>query len=162
LEDLLNIIQAFALIFFLIGMILRFIPNQQCYIAGRIFYCFDLIFWFIRSLHAYRFIRSLGPKILMIIEMVKEMAYFMMIVLLAIFAFGIATQGLMFHNQDLDSNLLKNVFFPAYFIFIQHNINSQYYTRDTLLNPSCKFFCERNFSFWILNFRNFKFRHLFK
>lgn len=75
----------------------------------------------------------------MIIEMVKEMAYFMMIVLLAIFAFGIATQGLMFHNQDLDSNLLKNIFFPAYFIFIQHSINGQYYTRDTLLNPSCKF-----------------------
>lgn len=74
LNDLLNVIEIMALVLFLIGMILRLIPNRECYIAGRLFLCVDLIFWFIRNLYAYTFIRNLGPKILMIIGMVNTIS----------------------------------------------------------------------------------------
>lgn len=76
-NDLLNMIEMGALALFLIGMVLRFIPDRGCYIAGRLFLCIDLILWFLRSLYSYTFIRSLGPKILMIIGMVKT--YFKLI-----------------------------------------------------------------------------------
>ena len=52
----------------------------------------------------------------------------MLIVILFMFAFGVSTQALMYHNQELNSKLLKNVFFPAYFI-----IGGEYYTRDVIM-----------------------------
>ena len=66
------------------------------------------------------------------------MAYFMLIVLLAMFTFGISTQALLYHNQDLNSKLLKNVFFPAYFVF-----GGEYLDRETIMGANCKF----NFNF---------------
>jgi len=60
--------------------------------------------------------------------MTKELLGFMFIILLLMFAFGISTQSMMYHNQPLDWELLKNVFFPAYFV-----IGGEYYTADTLL-----------------------------
>lgn len=56
------------------------------------------------------------------------MCYFLLIVVLFMFAFGVSTQALMYHNQDLNGKLLKNVFFPAYFI-----IGGEYYTRETIM-----------------------------
>lgn len=53
----------------------------------------------------------------------------MFIVLVAIFAFGISTQALLFPNQDLSWTLLGKIFLPAYFIIS----GEDYYTRDTIL-----------------------------
>ena len=63
------------------------------------------------------------------------MGYFMLVVLLAMFTFGISTQALMYHNQELNSDLLKNVFFPAYFVF-----GGQYLRRETVMGANCKNF----------------------
>ena len=43
------------------------------------------------------------------------------------FAFGVSTQSLMFGNQKLDDQLLRQIFFPAFFI-----IGGEYYTRGIL------------------------------
>lgn len=59
------------------------------------------------------------------------MAYFMLIVVSAMFAFGISTQALLYHNQDLNSRLLKNVFFPAYFVF-----GGEYLDRETIMGAN--------------------------
>ena len=53
----------------------------------------------------------------------------MLIVVLFMFAFGISTQSLMYFNQSVDDQLLKSIFFPAYFI-----IGGEYYTRDDIMN----------------------------
>jgi hypothetical protein len=58
-----------------------------------------------------------------------ELMYFMLIVLLFMFAFGVSTQSLLYHNQNLDSKLLRNVFFPSYFV-----IGGEYYTRNSIMN----------------------------
>jgi hypothetical protein len=55
--------------------------------------------------------------------------YFIFIVIVFMFAFGVSTQALMYHNQTLDIELLKNVFFPAYFV-----IGGEYYTRDLVMS----------------------------
>lgn len=54
--------------------------------------------------------------------------YFIFIVIVFLFAFGVSTQALMYHNQELNSELLKQVFFPAYFV-----IGGEYYTLDNIL-----------------------------
>ena len=60
-----------------------------------------------------------------------QLLYFLLIVLIFMFAFGISTQSLMYSNQTLDKNLLANVFFPAYFF-----IGGEYYTRDLIMKAS--------------------------
>lgn len=128
-----NIIGIVALTLFFAGLALRFIPNESCFLAARIILCIDIIFWFFRSLTAYWFVRALGPMLILIEQMLKQLFYFMLIVVLFMFAFGVATQSLMYHNQPLDRTLLKNVFFPAFFV-----IGKEYYTRNQIMNAeSC-------------------------
>lgn len=64
----------------------------------------------------------------MIRRMLNELMYFMFIVIVFIFAYGVATQALMYHNQEFDLSLLKNIFFPAYFV-----IGGEYYEREKLM-----------------------------
>ena len=56
------------------------------------------------------------------------MLFFLLIVVLFMFAFGVSTQGLMYHNQKLSIDILKNIFFPSFFV-----IAGEYYTLDTML-----------------------------
>ena len=57
-----------------------------------------------------------------------------MIILVFMFAFGVSTQGLMYSNQNLDKDLIKNIFLPAYFI-----IGGEYFTRDTIMGASMSY-----------------------
>ncbi len=75
----------------------------------------------------------MGPKLIMIRRMFVELSSFTLILLVCMFAFGISTQSLLYHNVSLDSNLLKNIFLPAFFI-----IGGEYYTRDTIMGGNCR------------------------
>ena len=66
--------------------------------------------------------------LVLIERMVKQLFYFVLIVVLFMFAFGVSTQSLMYHNQPLDSELLKNVFFPSFFVIFK-----EYYTRNSIM-----------------------------
>jgi len=123
-----NIFDAVAIFIFIIAEILRFIPDQNCYLAARILLCINIILWFIKSMYVYKILRSVGPKFFMIQRMLRQLMYFLLIVVMFMFAFGVSTQSLMYHNQELNPDLLKNVFFPAYFI-----IGGEYYTYERML-----------------------------
>ena len=57
-----------------------------------------------------------------------ELCFFMLIYLLFFFAFGISTYSMMFSNRPLDAELLRQVFFPSFWV-----LAGQYYTRDILM-----------------------------
>ncbi len=71
----------------------------------------------------------------MIRRMISELAYFMLIIIVFIFAYGIATQSLMYHNQEFNLDLFKNIFFGAYFV-----IGGEYFERDKLMD-GIVFYC---------------------
>jgi hypothetical protein len=48
--------------------------------------------------------------------MTINLAMFMLIVLVFMFAFGVCVQSLMFPNQPLNRMLFSNVFFPSFFV----------------------------------------------
>lgn len=70
-----NILDAFAIFGFLVAEILRFIPNQDCYLAARIILCIDILMWFSKSMYGYKFLRNVGPKLYMIRKMVNTSMY---------------------------------------------------------------------------------------
>jgi hypothetical protein len=124
-----NKVTIMGILVFFIGISLRFIPNTSCFTAATVILCFDLGIWLYKVLHFYTFLKSVGPKILMIKEMVIQLVHFLLIVLLVMFGFGIITQALMYPNAELNANLLKNIFFPAYFV-----TGGEYYTRSNIMN----------------------------
>ncbi len=78
----------------------------------------------------------MGPKLIMIRAMAWQTVEFFLVILAFMFAMGVSTQGLMYHNMPVNLDLIKNVFLPAFFI-----IGGEYYTKDDMLNNK---YCEVN------------------
>ncbi len=67
-----NILDVLAILLFYIGFALRFVPIADCFCAARIILSIDLTIWFMRSLDIFAAVKQLGPKLVMIGEMVNN------------------------------------------------------------------------------------------
>ena len=68
-----NKLDVLAIILFFVGLALRFTPYTECFCAARIVMSIDLTIWFIRSLDLFAAVKRLGPKLVMIGEMVTAL-----------------------------------------------------------------------------------------
>lgn len=69
LEDYWNITDLAAISVFLLGLLLR-LQNEPSMGYGRVIYCVDIIFWYIRVLDIFGVNKYLGPYVMMIGKMV--------------------------------------------------------------------------------------------
>lgn len=65
-----NIVDAIAVVLFAIGVSLRLNPPSM--LQGRVFYCLDIVFWYIRILDIFSVNKYLGPYVMMIGKMVSD------------------------------------------------------------------------------------------
>ncbi|CAF1268684.1 unnamed protein product [Rotaria sp. Silwood1] len=65
-----NKLDLLALFLFFLGFTLRIWPTKQCFCAARIILAVDLSLWYIRTLDMFAAVKRLGPKLVMIGEMV--------------------------------------------------------------------------------------------
>jgi transient receptor potential cation channel subfamily M protein 2 len=70
-----NRLDVLAISLFIIAFILRFLPRNQCFCAARIILAIDLSLWYIRILDIFAAVKRLGPKLVMIGEMVIEYSF---------------------------------------------------------------------------------------
>ncbi len=59
----------------------------------RIILCIDLSIWYIKLINVASCFISLGPKLVMIQKMVKEMVFFILIILIFFLAYAVPTTG---------------------------------------------------------------------
>ncbi len=71
-----NQLDALAICLFFIAFILRFLPINHCFCGARIILAIDLSIWYIRTLDIFFAIKRLGPKLVMIGEMVNSILLF--------------------------------------------------------------------------------------
>ncbi len=71
-----NKLDVLSVILFFIAIILRFIPSSDCFCGARILLAIDLSIWFIRTLDIFSAVKQLGPKLVMIGEMVTRKTNF--------------------------------------------------------------------------------------
>lgn len=84
-----NLVGIAAIVFYFSALVLRLIPNSSnCYTAARILMAIDVILWYIRTLSAYWHAKQLGPMLLLIQQIMIDLLYFILIILLVLFAFG--------------------------------------------------------------------------
>lgn len=67
-----NVLDCLALVLFVIAIGLRWIPSVECFCAARIVLAVDLSLWFLRLLDIFAAVKRLGPKLIMIGEMVNR------------------------------------------------------------------------------------------
>uniref|UniRef100_A0A8C4W8N9 Transient receptor potential cation channel subfamily M member 3 n=1 Tax=Gopherus evgoodei TaxID=1825980 RepID=A0A8C4W8N9_9SAUR len=86
LQEYWNITDMVAISVFIIGAILR-LQNQPYMGYGRVIYCVDIIFWYIRVLDIFGVNKYLGPYVMMIGKMMIDMLYFVVIMLVVLMSF---------------------------------------------------------------------------
>lgn len=109
-----NPCDAAAIIFFLIGLSLRL--QQGTMDVGRVIYCVDSIYWYLRILNILGVNKYLGPLVTMMGKMVKNMIYFVVLLLVVLMSFGVCRQAILFPNKEPSWSIARDVFFEPYFM----------------------------------------------
>jgi len=145
MEEYWNITDLAAISTFLLGMMLRLQPEP--YMGyGRVIYCIDIIFWYIRVLDIFGVNKYLGPYVMMIGKMVMavqspenfttamksahlaqmsclflffqmiDMMYFVVIMLVVLMSFGVARQAILHPDEEPTWRLARNIFYMPYWM----------------------------------------------
>uniref|UniRef100_UPI0037E8BFB7 transient receptor potential cation channel subfamily M member 1-like n=1 Tax=Semicossyphus pulcher TaxID=241346 RepID=UPI0037E8BFB7 len=115
LEDYWNITDLVAISVFLLGLLLR-LQNEPSMGYGRVIYCVDIIFWYIRVLDIFGVNKYLGPYVMMIGKMMVDMLYFVVIMLVVLMSFGVARQAILHPDEEPTWRLARNIFYMPYWM----------------------------------------------
>uniref|UniRef100_A0A8C3HUY2 Transient receptor potential cation channel subfamily M member 3 n=1 Tax=Chrysemys picta bellii TaxID=8478 RepID=A0A8C3HUY2_CHRPI len=115
LQEYWNITDMVAISVFIIGAILR-LQNQPYMGYGRVIYCVDIIFWYIRVLDIFGVNKYLGPYVMMIGKMMIDMLYFVVIMLVVLMSFGVARQAILHPDEEPSWRLARNIFYMPYWM----------------------------------------------
>uniref|UniRef100_A0A8C7B8G7 Transient receptor potential cation channel subfamily M member 4 n=1 Tax=Neovison vison TaxID=452646 RepID=A0A8C7B8G7_NEOVI len=84
------------------------------YDLGRTVLCLDFMVFTLRLLHIFTVNKQLGPKIVIVNKMMKDVFFFLFFLGVWLVAYGVATEGLL-RPQDRDlPNVLRRVFYRPY------------------------------------------------
>ncbi|XP_034736071.1 transient receptor potential cation channel subfamily M member 1-like isoform X3 [Etheostoma cragini] len=115
LEEYWNITDLAAICTFLLGLMLR-LQNEPYMGYGRVIYCIDIIFWYIRVLDIFGVNKYLGPYVMMIGKMMIDMMYFVVIMLVVLMSFGVARQAILHPDEEPTWRLARNIFYMPYWM----------------------------------------------
>ncbi|XP_030877496.1 transient receptor potential cation channel subfamily M member 4 [Leptonychotes weddellii] len=112
LADTWNQCDLVALTCFLLGVGCRLLPGL--YDLGRTLLCLDFMVFTLRLLHIFTVNKELGPKIVIVNKMMKDVFFFLFFLGVWLVAYGVATEGLLRpRDRDLPS-ILRRVFYRPY------------------------------------------------
>ncbi|KAM4749478.1 transient receptor potential cation channel subfamily M member 7 [Rhinophrynus dorsalis] len=128
--DYFNITDTIAIITFFIGCGLRFgaydtsLENQledalysnYISVAGRLTYCLNIIFWYVRLLDFLAVNQQAGPYVMMIGKMVANMFYIVVIMAVVLLSFGVPRQAILYPRQEPSWTLARNIVFQPYWM----------------------------------------------
>ncbi|XP_020300486.1 transient receptor potential cation channel trpm isoform X4 [Pseudomyrmex gracilis] len=109
-----NPCDAAAVIFFQIGLALRLRKSTKD--IGHVMYCVNCMYWYLRLLNILGVNKYFGPLVTMMGKMVKNMVYFVVLLLVVLMSFGVARQALLVRNSDPKWRILRDVFMEPYFM----------------------------------------------
>ncbi|KAL4641954.1 transient receptor potential cation channel subfamily M member 1-like [Arapaima gigas] len=135
LEEYWNITDLVAISTFLLGLLLR-LQNEPYMGYGRVIYCVDIIFWYIRVLDIFGVNKYLGPYVMMIGKMMIDMLYFVVIMLVVLMSFGVARQAILHPDEEPTWRLARNIFYMPYWM-IYGEVFADSIDRKTRIHTPC-------------------------
>ncbi|XP_046332894.2 transient receptor potential cation channel subfamily M member 3-like isoform X4 [Haliotis rufescens] len=110
-----NLWDTLAISLFTVGLGLRLNPSTLK--AGHLVYTVDIVLWFVRIIENLSVNKYLGPYVKIIGKLLKDMAYFIIILFIVVTSFGVVRQSIHYQNEEMSwSRVLRNVWFYPYWM----------------------------------------------
>ncbi|MED6283144.1 hypothetical protein CHARACLAT_005780, partial [Characodon lateralis] len=123
-----------AILLFLLAVMCRMFPWS--FKLGRAVMSIDYMVFTLRLIHIFAIHKQLGPKIIILGKMVKDLFFFLFFLGVWLAAYGVAHQALLFTYDPRPNWIFRRVFYRPYLhIFGQIPINEM--DADKLLQPVC-------------------------
>uniref|UniRef100_A0A673CCD2 non-specific serine/threonine protein kinase n=1 Tax=Sphaeramia orbicularis TaxID=375764 RepID=A0A673CCD2_9TELE len=110
-----NINDFIAIILFLVGLVMRLVPGPF-QTAGRLSYCLDIIFWFVRVLDLLAVNQHAGPYLTMITKMTRNMFFIVVMMAIVLLSFGVSRKAILSPNEEPSWNLARDIVFQPYWM----------------------------------------------
>ncbi|XP_069851523.1 transient receptor potential cation channel subfamily M member 7 isoform X1 [Dipodomys merriami] len=123
-SDYFNVSDTIAIISFFIGFGLRYgakwnfenAYDNHVFVAGRLIYCLNIIFWYVRLLDFLAVNQQAGPYVMMIGKMVANMFYIVVIMALVLLSFGVPRKAILYPHEEPSWTLAKDIVFHPYWM----------------------------------------------
>ncbi|KAF6029210.1 hypothetical protein EB796_012489 [Bugula neritina] len=115
LRETWNKVDLLSYIVFILAVVLRLVLCETNFEWARLFFCFSLIVFIIRFSQIFFVVENLGPKIIMIKNMIVDLMFFLVILALMILTFGVVYQSILHPETTLAWGLINSVIYKPYF-----------------------------------------------
>ncbi|XP_030642340.1 transient receptor potential cation channel subfamily M member 2-like [Chanos chanos] len=116
ISDIWNILDVLSILLFIIGLALRLQPNHSLFYAGKVILCIDFIIFALRLMAVFTVSRTLGPNIIIVRRMMKDLFFFLFLLSIWIVAYGVAVQGIRVHNEVRLDWIFRGAVYEPYLI----------------------------------------------
>ncbi|XP_063753308.1 transient receptor potential cation channel subfamily M member 6 isoform X2 [Eleginops maclovinus] len=110
-----NISDFIAILLFMAGLVLRWHANPYR-TAGRISYCLDIIFWFVRVMDLLAVNQHAGPYLTMITKMTRNMFFIVVMMAIVLLSFGVSRKAILSPNEEPSWSLARDIVFQPYWM----------------------------------------------
>uniref|UniRef100_A0A665UMV3 Transient receptor potential cation channel subfamily M member 4-like n=1 Tax=Echeneis naucrates TaxID=173247 RepID=A0A665UMV3_ECHNA len=112
IQDVWNKCDLIAIILFIIGLICRMF--HWSYGFGRDVLCVDYMVFTLRLIHIFAIHKQLGPKIIIVGKMMKDVFFFLFFLGVWLMAYGVANQALLYSYDPQLDRIFRRVFYRPY------------------------------------------------
>lgn len=112
IQDVWNKCDLTAIALFIIGLIFRMFPLT--YEFGREVLCIDYMVFTLRLIHIFAVHKQLGPKIIIVGKMMKDVFFFLFFLGVWLMAYGVANQALIYAYDPRWDIIFRRVFYRPY------------------------------------------------
>ncbi|XP_020835678.1 transient receptor potential cation channel subfamily M member 2 isoform X1 [Phascolarctos cinereus] len=111
-NDFWNKLDVGAILIFIAGLTCRLIPATLY--PGRIILSLDFIMFCLRLMHIFTVSKTLGPKIIIVKRMMKDVFFFLFLLAVWVVSFGVAKQAILIHNESRVDWIFRGVVYHSY------------------------------------------------
>nr|XP_031316590.1 transient receptor potential cation channel subfamily M member 2 isoform X1 [Camelus dromedarius]XP_031316591.1 transient receptor potential cation channel subfamily M member 2 isoform X1 [Camelus dromedarius]XP_031316592.1 transient receptor potential cation channel subfamily M member 2 isoform X1 [Camelus dromedarius]XP_031316593.1 transient receptor potential cation channel subfamily M member 2 isoform X1 [Camelus dromedarius] len=111
-SDFWNKLDIGAILLFIAGLTCRLVPGLLY--PGRIILSLDFIMFCLRLMHIFTISKTLGPKIIIVKRMMKDVFFFLFLLAVWVVSFGVAKQAILIHNESRVEWIFRGVVYHSY------------------------------------------------
>uniref|UniRef100_A0A3B4GLA4 non-specific serine/threonine protein kinase n=1 Tax=Pundamilia nyererei TaxID=303518 RepID=A0A3B4GLA4_9CICH len=110
-----NISDFIAILLFVAGLAMRW-HSDPYRTAGRLTYCLDIIFWFIRVMDLLAVNQHAGPYLTMITKMTRNMFYIVVMMAIVLLTYGVSRKAVLSPDEEPSWSLARDIVFQPYWM----------------------------------------------
>ncbi|XP_037380756.1 transient receptor potential cation channel subfamily M member 2 isoform X1 [Talpa occidentalis] len=111
-SDSWNQLDVAAIVLFMAGLVCRLTPGRLY--PGRVILSLDFIMFCLRFMHIFTVSKTLGPKIIMLKQMTKDVFFFLLLLAVWVVSFGVANQAILIHNERRVDWIFRGAIYQSY------------------------------------------------